>query len=316
LFGHDSGIRGDSKLRKGKFEYASGGTLYLDDVGALPSTLQDEVLGVLEDGQVTRQGEHKPISVDVRVIAASRHNLLSLSGSQFCRELRSRLARQIIALPALCQRAGDLEKLVTHFLKQEAALAGKRRIPALAAECWSKLQAHSWPGNVRELQTVISKAVGSCRGPKILARDLSLDEPNPEPYILAGLRIAISSALSSHQSPLYDLLYRMFCNELEALTLTECGGNVREAEKRLGVSLEQLRNPVGPHREDEPLTGKLTKGEARQYKAVMLIKAYPHWTVRQYADELECSQATLYRDEVIQRALEMRKNDRRPPRGH
>jgi DNA-binding NtrC family response regulator len=316
LFGHEIGFRGEGKLRKGKIEYASGGTLYLDDVGALPRALQDDVLRVLEERQVTRLGANAPIPVDVRVVASSRRDLRTLPESKFRRELLDHLASETIALPLLSKRDPDLMPLVNHFLQQEAALARKKRIPTLTDECWSRLQAHAWPGNVRELQTVVRKAVVSCRGPQILARDLVFDEPNAEPQILAGLRLAISSALSSPQSQLYGLLLDLLRKELVALALEECQGNTREVEMRLGVSLDHLWNPDEQRHDDEPPTEKLPEKVERQIRAFVLIRTYPEWTVEQYAKKLGCSKSTLDRDPYVKQALELRKGDRRLPHGH
>jgi DNA-binding NtrC family response regulator len=311
LFGHADDFRGEGKLRKGKIEYASGGTLYLDDVGALPRALQDDVLRVLEKRQVMRSGDNEPIPVDVRVVAASRRDLLSLPESKFRRDLRSYLAAVTIALPSLSERAADLEPLVNYFLKQEAAEAGLKHIPTLAAECWDRLRAHTWPGNVRELRTVVRSAVVACRGPQILAEDLALDAPSAEPQILAGLRIAISSALSSTHGQLYALLLNLLRKELKDLTLDKYEGNKREAESRLGISLAQLQNPDEQPPNGNPPTEKLPPAVDRRMRALVLIQTYPDWTVQQYADELNCSKATLYNDPLIKRALELRKGD--PP---
>jgi DNA-binding NtrC family response regulator len=316
LFGHDIGFRGEGKLRKGKIEYASGGTLYLDDVGALPRALQDDVLCVLEERQVARLGDNEPIPVDVRVVASSRRDLRSLPESKFRRELLDHLACEIIRLPALRERADDLKPLVNHFLQQEADRAGKKRIPTLTAECWSRLRAHAWPGNVRELQTVVRRAVVSCRGPQILSRDLAFDEPNAEPQIRAGLRLAISSALSSPQGHLYGLLLDLLRKELVEVALEECQGNARAAETRLGVSLDHLRNPDEQGRDDEPTTENLPEKVERQIRAFVLIRSYPEWTVEQYAKKLGCSKSTLDRDPYIKQALALRKGDLRLPHGH
>ncbi len=316
LFGHEIGFRGEGKLRKGKIEYASGGTLYLDDVSALPRTLQDDLLRVLEERQVTRLGDNEPIPVDIRVIAASRCNLQSLPESKFHRELLSHLSSQTIVLPALRHRAADLEPLVHHFLRREATLAGKKRVPTLAAECWSRLRDHEWPGNVRELQNVTRKALVGCRGPKILARDLVFDEPNIEGQILAGLRLAISSALSSNRNQLYGLLLDMLRKELVALALEECNGNTCHAETRVGVSLDHLRNPDEKSYPDESPTENLPKDVERRIKALVLIQTYPEWTVVQYAEKLDCSKSTLERDRLIKQALKLRKDDLRLPHGH
>src|SRR5262249_17459765 len=146
--------------------------LYLDNIDALPGALQEDVLRVLEERQVTRLDGNEPIPVDVRVIAASRVDLQSLPASRFRRELLGQLSGKSILLPPLRERAADLELLANHFLQTEAALAGRRPVPALDTTCWKRLRAHSWPGNVRELQAVLRKAVVHSRGPKILSSDL------------------------------------------------------------------------------------------------------------------------------------------------
>jgi DNA-binding NtrC family response regulator len=315
LFGHEIGFR-EGKLRKGKFEYANGGTLYLDDVGALPRALQDEVLRVLEERQVTRLGDNESIPVDVRVVAASRRDLLSLPESKFRRDLLDHLACETIALPALGERTADLEPLVDHFLKQEAARAGKRRTPTLDARCWGKLRAHSWPGNLRELRTVIRRAVVRCQGTQIPAQDLVFDEPDAEPQILAGLRLAVSGALGSHQSQLYGLLLDLLRKVLVALALEACAGNARAAEARLGVSLDHLTHPDEPRRDDEPPAEKLPRDVERRIRALVLIQTYPGWTVQQYAEKLGCSKSTLDRDSLIKKAMDLRKDDLRLPHGH
>jgi DNA-binding NtrC family response regulator len=316
LFGHEIGFRGEGKLRKGKFEYASGSTLYLDDVDALPRALQDDVLRVLEERQVTRLGDNEPIPVDVRVVASARRNLAGLPESRFRRELLAHLASEIIVLPSLRERAEDLQPLASHFLRQEAALARRKGIPTLAAEGWSRLRAHAWPGNVRELQMVIRKAVVGCRGPQILAGDLVFDDPNAEPQILAGLRLSISSGLESPQNQLYGLLLDLLRKELVALALEKYQGNARAAETRLGVSLDHLRNPDEQPRDDEPPTEKLPRDVERRIRALVLIQTYPEWTVQEYANKLDCSKSTLERDRLIKQALELRKGDLRLPHGH
>jgi DNA-binding NtrC family response regulator len=313
LFGHEIGFRGEGKLRKGKFEYASGGTLYLDDVSALPRALQDDVLRVLEERQVTRLGDNEPIPVNVRVLAASRRDLQGVPEAKFRCELLGQLASETIHLPSLSARFADLELLANHFLQQETALAGKTRAPSLAAECWDRLRKHTWSGNIRELQTVLRRAVVRSQGPQILARDLSFDEPNAEPQILAGLHLAISSALGSQKRQLYGLLLDMLRKELVALTLEECNGDTHEAEGRLGVSLDDILTTERPPPALEP---SLPKEVERRIKALVLIETYPEWTVEQFAEKLKCSTATLYRDPLINRALDLRKRDRRIPRGH
>jgi hypothetical protein len=132
--------------------------------------------------------------------------------------------------------------------------------------------------------------------------------------MVAGLQLAISSALGSGKGHLYSLLQDLLKKELVALTLQECAGDTREAEKRLGVS---LRDVVGGNdKAPETTNASLPKDVERRIKALVLIQTYPDWTVEQFAEKLKCSTATLYRDPLINRALELRKSDRRLPHGH
>src|SRR5262249_1063719 len=160
LFGHEIGFRGEGKLRKGKVEYASEGTLYLDEVGDLPRALQDEVLRVLEEQQVTRLGGNEPVPVDVRVLASSRRNLQT--ESKFRRELSAHLPGETIRLPPLRERLEDLETLANYLLVKEASLARRSRVPELHPSCRQLLQAHPWLGNARELQLLLRRALLRC----------------------------------------------------------------------------------------------------------------------------------------------------------
>jgi len=314
LFGHEIGFRGEGKLRKGKFEYADGGTLFLDEVGELPRALQDEVLRVLEEQQVTRLGGNESIPVDVRVLAASRRDLCAIPESRFRRELLLQLTSQTIRLPSLAERRDDLEALARHVLAKEAGLARVSRVPVLDAACQAKLRSHAWPGNVRELHLVLRRALLHCRGRQILPRDITFEEPSSEPQIVAGLQLAISAALGSGKSHLFGLLLDMLKKELIAHTLQECDGDTSEAEKRLGVSLRDIFNGHDPAA--APTDASLPEQVERRIKALVLIQTYPDWPAKQFAEKLKCSTATLYRDPLINRALELRTTDRRLPHGH
>ncbi|MBY0522278.1 MAG: sigma-54 dependent transcriptional regulator [Gemmataceae bacterium] len=219
LFGHEIGFRGEGKLRKGKFEYASGGTLYLDEVGELPRALQEEVLRVLEERQVTRLGSNEAVPIDVRVLSASRRDLVAIGDARFRRELLAQLSGETLHLPPLRERAEDLEPLARHLLAREAAMARMPRVPKVRDRGLGRLREHSWPGNVRELQLVLRRAVVHCRGqqPEILPRDLTFEEENIEQRAVTGLQVAISCALSSGKNHLYSLLQDMLKKELVTL---------------------------------------------------------------------------------------------------
>ncbi len=171
LFGHERGaFTGAMAQKKGLFEVADGGTIFLDEIGDMSSTAQAKVLRVLQSGELMRVGSNKVINVDVRVLAATHKNLAELVGSgEFREDLYFRLAVVPIVVPPLRERTEDLELLCRHFIDEacrENGLARKR----LAPETLAALAAYPWPGNVRELRNVIERMVILSDG------DLELDD--------------------------------------------------------------------------------------------------------------------------------------------
>ncbi len=160
LFGHEKGAFTGALSRKiGRFEMADGGTIFLDEVGDLPLDLQAKLLRVLQEGEFERVGGTETIHVDVRVVAATHHDLESLVREQkFRADLYYRLNVFPIHLPALRERADDIPLLVRHFAMQHGRSMG-RRIDAIPHSLLTTLKEYDWPGNVRELQNVIERAV-------------------------------------------------------------------------------------------------------------------------------------------------------------
>src|ERR1700678_3372471 len=171
LFGHEKGAFTSAIAQKiGRFEMADKGTLFLDEVGDIPSALQPKLLRVLQEQEFERLGSGRTHKVDVRLVAATNRNLMKMvARGQFRSDLYYRLNVFPILLPALRERREDIPALVTHFVKMFTRGMGKQvdRIPpgTMAAFQW-----HSWPGNIRELQNLVERAV-------ILSRDGVL--PNP-----------------------------------------------------------------------------------------------------------------------------------------
>jgi len=160
LFGHRRGsFTGAFSDKRGKFEVADRGTIFLDEIGELPLLLQVKLLRVLQEREIDKIGETKPIKVDVRVIAATNRNLETMiADGTFREDLFYRLAVVPIRVPPLRERSDDIPLLVDHFLGKHAERLGRPR-PAIDKAVYSAFNLHTWPGNIRELENVIERAL-------------------------------------------------------------------------------------------------------------------------------------------------------------
>lgn len=161
LFGHEAGsFTGAAKTRHGRFEEADGGTLFLDELGTLSMPAQDRLLRAVEYGEITRIGASKPISVDVRIVAATNENLPSqVDKGNFRADLLDRLSFEVITLPPLRARQGDVPLLSEHFGRRMAVELDWSNWPGFTPRALAELESYPWPGNVRELRNVIERAV-------------------------------------------------------------------------------------------------------------------------------------------------------------
>lgn len=222
LFGHKRGaFTGAVNDQLGLFEAAEGGTLFLDEIGDIPPPVQTALLRVLQEKEITRLGEAKPRKIDVRVVAATHHNLSEdVVRGAFRADLLYRIRIARIQLPPLRERREDIPPLACSFLGQICTAAGKT-IENLSPDALRLLMSYPWPGNVRELKSAIEFAVISCKGKEVLPTDLP-----PE--------ITERSVVSSPSMwiPLTDL------DEKSRLlaALSDAKGNRTEAARRLGVS--------------------------------------------------------------------------------
>jgi psp operon transcriptional activator len=161
LFGHEAGsFTGAAKTRHGRFEEADGGTLFLDELGTLSMPAQDRLLRAVEYGEITRIGASKPISVDVRIVAATNENLpAQVDKGRFRADLLDRLSFEVITLPPLRARQGDVPLLGEHFGRRMAVELDWTNWPGFSGRAMAELEAYHWPGNVRELRNVVERAV-------------------------------------------------------------------------------------------------------------------------------------------------------------
>jgi psp operon transcriptional activator len=161
LFGHEAGsFTGAQKTRHGRFEEADSGTLFLDELGTLSMPAQDRLLRAVEYGEITRIGASKPISVDVRIVAAANESLPALvDNGRFRADLLDRLSFEVITLPPLRAREGDIPLLAEHFGRRMSAELEWPNWPGFSPRAMAALEAHHWPGNVRELRNVVERAV-------------------------------------------------------------------------------------------------------------------------------------------------------------
>ena len=160
LFGHRRGsFTGAVADKRGKFEMANGGTVFLDEIGELAPLLQVKLLRVLQEREIDKVGETRPIKVDVRVLAATNRDLEKMiAGGTFREDLYYRLAVVSIRMPPLRERVDDIPLLVDAFLEKHAQRLGHAR-PAIQKDVYSAFNLYSWPGNIRELENVVERAL-------------------------------------------------------------------------------------------------------------------------------------------------------------
>ena len=174
LFGHEKGaFTGAVGQHKGCFEQATGGTIFLDEIGELDIGLQPKLLRVLENRELKRVGGDRTIKIDVRVIAATNRDLRAMvNEGTFREDLYFRLSVIHVENPPLRERKEDIPQLVHHFLAEVARRRGMSM--SFSVDAMSALMSHRWPGNVRELRNVVERAASLCDGPTISRADLSL----------------------------------------------------------------------------------------------------------------------------------------------
>ncbi|TCD01861.1 phage shock protein operon transcriptional activator [Erythrobacteraceae bacterium CFH 75059] len=259
LFGHEAGaFTGAVKARAGRFEEADKGTLFLDELGTLSMGAQERLLRAVEYGEVTRIGSSRPLRVDVRIVGATNEDLPARAErGTFRADLLDRLSFEVITLPPLRAREGDVLVLAEHFGRRMAAELRWEAWPGFAAHVRRELEAHAWPGNVRELRNVVERAVyrwgdwarpighvqfdpfASPWKPAAPPCDKGADpapavpqaNARPTPQAVQDLRAAVDA----------------FEREIVAHHLGANRWNQRQTAKALGLTYDQLRHCIRKH---------------------------------------------------------------------
>ncbi len=264
LFGHEAGsFTGAAKTRHGRFEEADGGTLFLDELGTLSMPAQDRLLRATEYGEITRIGASKPISVDVRIVAATNESLpAQVDKGKFRADLLDRLSFEVITLPPLRSREGDVPLLAEHFARRMAVELDWSNWPGFSPRAMAALEAYHWPGNVRELRNVIERAVYRHEDPERAIDEIVFD-PFHSPWAAAmetGHAPTAAAfeepqpphfATSDVQPPAATSDFRGAVTAYERQLLEDALGrnrfNQRATAAALGLSYDQLRHALKRH---------------------------------------------------------------------
>ncbi len=239
LFGYEKGaFTGAIGRKSGRFELADTGTLFMDEVGEIPPSMQVKLLRVLQEGEFERLGGTKTLRVDVRLVAATNRNLAELvKRGRFREDLYYRLNVITISIPPLRERREDVPLLVDHFIRRYAR-RNNRAIAGISKDAMDRLMEHSWPGNVRELENTIERAI-------VLTRDTMIAGDALPPSILSSA--APSSRVIVPIGMKMQDVQRLMINE----TLRHTGGNRELAAKLLGIASRTIYRKIGPRPADE-----------------------------------------------------------------
>lgn len=269
LFGHEAGaFTGATRARAGRFEEADKGTLFLDELGTLSMAAQERLLRAVEYGEVTRIGSSRPIRVDVRIVAATNDDLPALAErGEFRADLLDRLSFEVITLPPLRVREGDVPVLADYFGRRMAAELEWHAWPGFAPHVHRQLDEYQWPGNVRELRNVIERAVYRWDDPSEPIAHVQFDpfdspwKPFTPNHRKADAGAAPASPASSNGSggvtaaapteldAIDDLRAAVDAHERAILehALGKHRWNQRQTAKALGLSYDQLRHAIKKH---------------------------------------------------------------------
>ncbi|MEE9295250.1 MAG: sigma-54 dependent transcriptional regulator, partial [Phycisphaerae bacterium] len=240
LFGHERGAFTDARSqKKGLFELADGGTVFLDEVGDMPPTLQAKLLRFLEDRTFRRVGGTEEIRVDVRILAATNRDIeKALEEGAFRRDLFFRLNVVSIELPPVRDRGDDVLSLAQFFVSNFAS-EFKKEVTSISESAQEKLRAYQWPGNVRELRNVCERAVLLGKGSRLEAEDLVLGRVQPDGAAVVP---------GDFRLPPGGIDLELLEGELLKQALAHADDNQTKAARLLGLSRNTFRYRLEKHK--------------------------------------------------------------------
>ena len=253
LFGHERGaFTGALARREGKFEAADGGTLFLDEVGDMPLETQAKLLRAIQEKEFERVGGNAPIRVDVRLLAATNHDLeAAVAAGRFREDLYYRLRVVELVIPPLHERREDIPLLIDHFLK-DAAQRFQRAIKPLTGEALRDCVGHEWKGNVRELRSAVEQALLLASGPEITSADLFGTAASAAPPVpVAAPAAAPSAGLSFREAK--EQLVAAFERDFLLGALRRHRGNITKAAEEVGMyrqNFQQKMRELGINADD------------------------------------------------------------------
>ncbi|MFP6656133.1 MAG: sigma-54 dependent transcriptional regulator [Myxococcota bacterium] len=252
LFGHERGaFTGATTSRAGRFREASGGTLFLDEIGDMAVELQAKLLRVLQSGEITPVGGRGTVTVDVRIIAATHHDLdEGVRIGTFREDLLYRLRVVPMSIPPLRDRIEDVRTLATHFVERYAPELAERRI-SLPPQSIERLEAHSWPGNVRELENAIKRALVLSTDDVLAPDDFDFlttqsqgrkDERSLAEFVSEEANRLFDA--DENSTDIYQSLQQRVEKTLLEVVLERTQGNQIRAAARLGINRNTLRKKI------------------------------------------------------------------------
>jgi len=259
LFGHEPGsFTGATKLHLGRFERAHGGTLFLDELATMPMRIQEKLLRIIEYGEFERLGGQNTIQVDVRIVAATNEHLPALADKgEFRHDLLDRLAFDVVHVPPLRERKGDIPVLVEHFAANMSIELEWDYYAGFTGRAMTELLAHRWPGNIRELRNAVERSLchwSDAQAPvdsvlidpfkRSRPQTSDADSPDDTHQTLTAPPTRTPAATRGFQETIKDMEISLIKQALQA-----CQGHQKNAAKLLGLSYHQLRALLKKYRD-------------------------------------------------------------------